>query len=1341
MPIVTRRFVQVEPKGDPTSRPLSAFDAEPALVVLGDPGAGKSTSFRTAAKAEDGAEYVSVRDFLALSLSRWQGRRLYLDGLDEQRSKTSDGAGILDHVRARLDHLGRPSFRLSCRAADWYGASDLAALQAVSPTESVTVVRLEPLSEQDIHDIAGDTVPDGYAFVEEAKRRGLYEFLVNPQTLQLILAAVSEKSWPATRSELYEQGVRILAREVNLEHGHLHGPTFSSEDILSASGYLCAVHLCAGTAGISLASDHDSHDFPFIGEWPGNRDALAIAARRRTFQAEGPSRVCPIHRTVAEYLGARYLAQELNGNLSLGRVLALITGWGGGTLSDLRGLYAWLACLCPRFAESLIPKDPLAVVLYSDPAILGTSTKLLVMKSLADLSQQNPWFRSDDWASRPFGTLCSPEMESEFRRILTDPSQHPAFLSCVLDAIANGHPLPQLGDLLLSIASDGSRPEFVRREAISAFHNACPGRPSVLPRLLDSIHDGTVSDPTCALRGDLLDLLYPGTIPPGSVASYLVDEPEGHVTPYTMFVSRDLVARTPLDALPSLLDSLSARAAQPHGTRKLIWRDSIGGLVLKLLTRRAAEVEPGVVYEWLGKTLDQHGEPILDREESQAIRERLEGHSSLIPQLFLHWLATTPFNGPALEEHYFWRRLYRATPPEGFPRWLLGLASTENRSHVAHFLFCLLVQYTTVHGRGDGLTLEELFAFVEQHPAFRRTLETELAYEIPDWRIEEAAARQERARKVEARRCDTVDRLQQNIDAIRSGSALGHLQYLAKLYYGLFSDVDRDLSPEARLTVETNAGIAEVARQAFIAVLRSRRIPTPRQIAETRLQTREYFVQLPVLAGMELLVRERPDAIPTLPDRTLEAALAFFHLGETTRQPDWMRTLVTRRPELVARALRSFWAVHLQRHSQYVPGVHDLLDEHMAEVARLVAVPLLRKFPACREEPLRVLLLAGMKASPIHSLLAAAREALSRRNLRGIQKIFWLATAFLLQPARYETSLARYARRKSVDGAATLLTFLHPSPTEQHSPSRVLATDAMVTLVRLFGPVFPPEALSGSGWLGLESRGRGAGSVQSLIDHLKKAPSSESTLALATLREYPALRKWKEYLGHAVAEQARHRREATFRYPDLPKVLDTLRNGRPGSAKDLQYLLLDQLSALHQRLRHGPTDGYKTFWNVDSSQRPTSPKPEEFCRDRFIDLLQPLMSPFEVTLEPEGHHADDKRVDIKCLALGLNIPLEIKRHYHRQLWTAPIKQLKRLYSRDPGAQGRGIYLVLWFGLDCKPLPGPPRGIEPVSGPEGLRAALQETLPKTEWDLIQVVIFDCSRARSRNGRPRPVKKLE
>jgi hypothetical protein len=124
---------------------------------------------------------------------------------------------------------------------------------------------------------------------------------------------------------------------------------------------------------------------------------------------------------------------------------------------------------------------------------------------------------------------------------------------------------------------------------------------------------------------------------------------------------------------------------------------------------------------------------------------------------------------------------------------------------------------------------------------------------------------------------------------------------------------------------------------------------------------------------------------------------------------------------------------------------------------------------------------------------------------------------------------------------------------------------------------------------------------------------------------------WREYLQFALSEQARLRRESTFRYPTVLKVVRTLSNQQPANAADLQALSLDHLRALREDLRHGPTDGYKTFSNVDHQGRPTTPKPENDCRDILLDLIKPRLLQKSVNAEPEGHYADDKRADIKAL--------------------------------------------------------------------------------------------------------------
>lgn len=212
--------------------------------------------------------------------------------------------------------------------------------------------------------------------------------------------------------------------------------------------------------------------------------------------------------------------------------------------------------------------------------------------------------------------------------------------------------------------------------------------------------------------------------------------------------------------------------------------------------------------------------------------------------------------------------------------------------------------------------------------------------------------------------------------------------------------------------------------------------------------------------------------------------------------------------------------------------------------------------------------------------------------------------------------------------------------------------------------------------------------------------------------------------------QTRIRRETRFRYPSVEQVVATLRSGPPANAADLQSLVLAHLQTLGAELRHGATDGYKTFWNVDSRGRPREPRPEEECRNRLLDLVRPGLLRAATQAEPEGRYAEGTRADIKILHDRMSLPIEIKRHYHRHLWTAPKAQLQDLYTRDPNTEGRGLYLVLWFGERAGRIPTPPKGMPIPRSSVDLEVALRSLLPEADRVLLEVLVLDCSAPRAR-----------
>lgn len=474
---VPRTVRQLSSLGDGESENGSerfpSFFDRPAVVLLGDPGLGKTGLFHQMAEKE-GGHYVTVREFLHLGLDRYRDRILYLDGLDEARTGATDADGVIGRVVGRLDELGMPTVRLSCRPADWFGGTDLSLLEKVSRTGEVVTLQLDPLSINDVQELASEKLQDSSDFVVTAKRYGLEEMLYNPLTLSLLLGIVADGQWPTSRRQVYEEGVRLLAEEHSQTHQRASTGVVPVRRILDTARFLSAVQLLAGLGGFALDRGTENTEFPFLRDLPES-DGMDFNAtiRRRVFTVEN-ERAMPIHRTVAEFLGAQFLVERVRDGLPLGRPLALFQGQDGGILSDRRGVFAWYVTLAPEHAPTLIPLDPLGVALYGDPASLPGSLKLQIVEELAKLSTRDPYFRTDLWEAQPFGTLVTSETVPWLLEMVEDVQAGLHLAITALDALTFGAPLAEAGDRLLAVVRDETRSDGVRHRALRAFIHNCP---------------------------------------------------------------------------------------------------------------------------------------------------------------------------------------------------------------------------------------------------------------------------------------------------------------------------------------------------------------------------------------------------------------------------------------------------------------------------------------------------------------------------------------------------------------------------------------------------------------------------------------------------------------------------------------------------------------------------------------------------------------------------------------------------------------------------------------------------------------------------------------------------
>jgi hypothetical protein len=172
--LVPRRFRLASASGAAGENPLGWPELAdyPMVVVLGEPGSGKSTELEREATRTGGA-FLSIREFLAGSVPQSGSGPLFLDGLDEARASGSDRSSVLLQIAVKLRELGRPQVRLSCRAADWFGELDQEDLARAYAAEQIRAVELQPLRKRDIEQIvlAAD-LGDPAGFLETVRRRG-----------------------------------------------------------------------------------------------------------------------------------------------------------------------------------------------------------------------------------------------------------------------------------------------------------------------------------------------------------------------------------------------------------------------------------------------------------------------------------------------------------------------------------------------------------------------------------------------------------------------------------------------------------------------------------------------------------------------------------------------------------------------------------------------------------------------------------------------------------------------------------------------------------------------------------------------------------------------------------------------------------------------------------------------------------------------------------------------------------------------------------------------------------------------------------------------------------------
>ena len=1331
------------------SKPLCQYRETPAYVLLGDPGSGKTTAFRQESQEQQDAEFVSARDMITFDVDNhpeWQKKTLFIDGLDEIRAGSPDFRTPFDRIRAALDKLGCPCFRISCREADWLGAFDQEHLQTVSPNRKVQVLHLDPLTEDDIEFMLSGRLneTDINSFNQEAKNRGLEQLLTNPLTLDLLAKAVDNGKWPTTRKEAFEQACQILSREHNPNHSAGTGAQSAEPDqLLNTAGYLSAIQLIAGNAGYALSNTAEADEFPFIEEIDDNDISFRKSTvRTRLFKGCGEERVEAVHRHVAEYLAARHLSRRIDQEgLPLGRTLALMTGEDGIVVSSLRGLSAWLAVFCIDHRRAIIDCDPLGVVLYGDVRPFSREDKLYLLDALHDEAKRYPWFRTSHWKFSPFGGIATPDMENEFKQILTSPDRDPAyqeFALCVLDAMLHGDRMPMLDDVLMDIVRSADWRPDVRRRALEVIGRADEtGAKNTLQMksLLDEVNRGTFEDPLDEISGFLLSQLYPRIITPETVFDYLhaPDDPY-FIGGYAFFWSRILHEQSSEEDIKTLLDQIASR----DDIENPILEDLPGlkGSISRFLERGLAvhgtSIEPKRLYGWLGIGLQKYrSDP-----SSDTVRVWLEGHHEIQKKLMMIKERNCRENQYFdLCMHKIRKRLRGARPPDDYGLWCLDRLVASLNDDTARYWLQEAVN-SIMHNEGDaGLSLEAIEQTVENNERRQMLLEEILSCPVDD---EEQAFRLSRDRQEHQKREKRKKWLQyvkSEVHSLRERTAHPRLLHdLASAYFGGYLDVGEKSSEQLLNLLGCDDSLVECAVEGLRQSIYRDDIPDVEEIFLLATGNKEHLLGQVWLAGMVENSRLCPDFALRLSNGQLQKAIAFYLTGNIGSEAAWFSQLLEHRPEVIADTLSRYVCTMLRRKARNIMAMRHLLYKLVSApgyrlVARQALPAILKSFPVrCNAEQLEwlhTMLISAMDYLDRDALRAQVEDKLCLSSMNAPQRICWLFTGLVVAPESLEKRFAEFMEGNEIR-ARHLAKFLS-FERQDWVAMKDLPLSAVRLLVEILGRYFAPYFTKGC--VRKTSAMFTAGMIAGMIRLLASDARREASETLVSLSENEHLAKWRAHILDAQFQQRTVRREACFRHPNMHQVVSTLKNSHPANVSDLAALTLDMLGDMARRIRDVNTDDYHQFWNEARDGLPPIPKHENLCRDALLSDLRQQLAPYQIDAQPEGHYREDRRADIRVSfggSGGLAIPVEIKKDSHSDLWKAIRCQLMDLYARDDRADGYGIYVVLWFDSDNR-MPLSPKGRRPAT-PEDLANSLLENLTNEEKRKISVCVIDVSLPR-------------
>ena len=1302
------------------------------VVILGDPGLGKTVLTRWLGE-QPGMRFVQAGKFVRAanpSNSVTESECIVVDGLDEIASATQGGA--VDAVLKQLSANGNPPFILSCRAADWLGAADRVQIEDDYGVPPV-LLHLRPFTEEDARAFLSEEFPaiDSVEVLGHLARCGIESVCENPLTLRMLgEVAQDDGPLPETRAQLFDRACRVMLREPNPHHRWDSHARTNEEELLLAAGAICAAQLLCGRIGIfdgpHMETPEGYLNVVDVAEFPFAR-AANDTLRVRLFQSEGENRFTHVHRVIAEYLGAKWLARSFEDGVSKKRIFALFRQ-GEGVPTSLRGLHAWLAHFNETLARRCIAADPYAVLRYGDAETLSLDQARSLLSALKKLSEDDPYFRAEDWGRHPISGLLRTELKDDIRAIVEPPRSHIQLTNLLLEAMAGTALAEALDDTLDSIMFDQQR--YVQERSAAAETLYAAGVRSdweaVIRRLLG------MNDPDSArLAFETLRRLGLFGVPERTAIDTVLAYfglPSNLTSREHRYLPDNLFSGLDAAHLASWLDRLvdTARPTLKKADFEAKW------YVTRLVRRLAAtvlEADPAIRpdriwnwIEWLDRHL-AHGDDANKRliavfRENADLRAALLEHVLLTPCAKNTWMAGHRLFDTGLE--------LRPTP-EDLTGVLRALGARTGDGSIDRGTWRDLL----LHGRtADGLSAPVQEAAIEiasGDPELLSVLDEISDRPVAEWE----ASRAEREAKMNAQR-EAVCRVHRQRLAERAEDVAAGDVHLLELPACIYLDrtvaldtlfhFEAEATPEERLSAFLGEELADRVMSGFVAVLARDDLPSASRIVEVHCENEYCVAEAPMICGVMVMFR-RGIGLDGIKRDTLAAAYMAWQRGpeSDSSKPSplasAMETVLFRSDSDWEDYFRTSIEPQLDRNRNYPSDLTRLTYEPcFSGLASHLSMEWLRRYPALKLHVQTELLACALRNAPCDQVCELVLDLRDRAHPDQATRLLWLSADYVVDLENRRSKLAVAAAEHP-----ELIWILRDRIVSGNGQRfDRLSIDHLKFIVESFGERWPNVPRPTGSTTGDCNPSDASEFIRDIVFAIAIRPESEATVALQGLiaDHTPT---YADMMKHALALQLKGRRDFDYSAPTIAEFRAVMSKALPKNLDDMRAWFADRLEEFRKRIRGSDTNMREAYWN-DTGK----PRNEEYCRDRLIEHVSgPL--PESIRFGPESRMPDRKRADIALTCNAMKLPIEIKQQRERNVWNAVNDQLDAKYTVDWQADGRGVYIVLWFGdIPNWNLPKHPDDLPRPETPGELERMLKGRLPEARRSSIDIFVIDLSR---------------